>query len=127
VNEKINEIKNTYTGRVEEFRHEREKLNDIIMKYSDTSTKRFFTLDTQVYEDGALDRKTKELLGLVSSIVLRCDDCILYHLIRCFEEKVESNELVEAADIALVVGGSITIPHIRRMFKHWDEITKKGE
>jgi len=127
VNEKINEIKNTYTGRVEEFRHERERLNDIIMKYSDTSTKRFFTLDTQVYEDGALDRKTKELLGLVSSIVLRCDDCILYHLIRCFEEKVESNELVEAVDIALVVGGSITIPHIRRMFRHWEEIIKKGE
>lgn len=127
MDEKINEIKSRYSGKVEEFRRERERLNDIIMKYADTSTKRFFALDTQVYQEGSLDRKTKELIGLASSIVLRCDDCILYHLIRCHEEGVSPSELVEAADIALVVGGSITIPHIRRMFGHYEEILKKGE
>lgn len=127
MDEKINEIKNTYEGKIEEFRKERERLNDIIMKYADTSTKRFFALDTQVYQKGSLDRKTKELMGLSSSIVLRCDDCILYHLIRCHEEGITPEELVEAADIALIVGGSITIPHIRRMFGHYEEIMKKGE
>ena len=82
--------------------------------------KRFLALDTEVYNDGALDRRTKELLGLVASTVLRCDDCINYHLNTCMEVGVSDQELTEALDIALVVGGSITIPHIRRAYRTWE-------
>ena len=91
-------------GIVEGFRAEREELNEIVMKYADLSIKRFYSLDSQAYREGALPRKTKELLGLVASLVLRCDDCIRYHIIRCDEEGVPSEELVEALGIGLVVG-----------------------
>ncbi len=111
---------------VEEFKKERERLNRIIMDYSSTSTKRFFALDTQVYSEGKIPAKYKELMGLVGSIVLRCDDCILYHLIRCFEEEVTDDEIVEAVDIALIIGGSITIPHIRRLFDNWKGMKEKN-
>jgi AhpD family alkylhydroperoxidase len=97
------------------------------MDHSDTVTKRFFALDTQTYQAGALNAKQKELMGLVSSVVLRCDDCILYHLIRSKEEGVTDSELIETADIALIVGGSITIPHLRRMFDKWTELKKMEE
>ncbi|MEO0236880.1 MAG: carboxymuconolactone decarboxylase family protein [candidate division WOR-3 bacterium] len=111
---------------VEEFRKERERLNKLIMDFSTTSTKRFFALDSQVYSEGKIPSKYKELMGLVGSIVLRCDDCILYHLIRCFEENVTDEELVEVVDIALIIGGSITIPHIRRLFDNWKRMKEEN-
>lgn len=111
---------------IERFKQEREKLNQVVMKYGGTNIKRFYSLDSQVYTEGALPKKTKELLGLVSSLVLRCDDCIKYHIVRCHQEGVNSNELEEALAIGLMVGGSITIPHLRRAFQAWDEL-KEGE
>lgn len=111
---------------VEAFRKEREALNEIVLKYGKKNIKRFFNLDTQAYTDGALDAKTKEMLGLVASLVLRCDDCILYHIIRCFEEGVADDEIEEVLNIGLVVGGSIVIPHLRRAFKHWEELHMKA-
>lgn len=115
-------------GMIEEFKAEREELNEIVMKYADLGIKRFYGLDSQVYREGALPRKTKELLGLVASLVLRCDDCIKYHIIRCDEEGVANEELVEALAIGLVVGGSITIPHLRRALKAWEELqSAKGQ
>ena len=103
-----------------EFQAERERLNRIVMSHAGTATKRFYHLDWQTYQPGALPAKTKEMLGLVASIVLRCDDCIRYHLIRCHEEGIGSDELEEAAAIGLIVGGSITIPHLRRMWAAWE-------
>jgi AhpD family alkylhydroperoxidase len=108
--------------RVEAFQSERERLNEIVMGYADLSIKRFWSLDSQVYRDGALPVKTKEMLGLVASLVLRCDDCISYHIIRCHDEGVSDAEMVEALSIGLVVGGSITIPHLRRALQTWDEL-----
>lgn len=111
---------------IEEFKKERDRLNDIVMKYAGLETKRFFSLDSQVYrEGGALPVKIKEMMGLVASLVLRCDDCIKYHIIRCFDEKVSDQELEEAMAISLIVGGSITIPHLRRAFDSWEELKKK--
>ena len=111
--------------KIEKFREERERLNQIVMKYGGTEIKRFYSIDSQVYRKGALPSKTKELLGLVASLVLRCDDCIKYHIIQCHQEGVKDDELQEALTIGLVVGGSITIPHLRRAFEAWDEL--KGE
>jgi AhpD family alkylhydroperoxidase len=109
-------------SKVEEFKKERERLNEIVMRYAGREIKRFYSLDSSVYKEGALSRKTKELLGLVASFVLRCDDCILYHLIRCREEGVSTEEIKEALAIGLIVGGSITIPHLRRAFEAWQEL-----
>ena len=111
---------------IENFKDERERLNDIVMKYAGTPIKRFYSLDSQVYRDGALPAKTKELLGLVASLVLRCDDCITYHLLQCHEGGLSDHELEEALTIGLVVGGSITIPHLRRAFAAWDELKKSN-
>ena len=107
---------------IEHFQKERERLNDLVMKYAGLGTKRYYSLDSQAYREGALPVKTKELLGLVASFVLRCDDCITYHIIRCHEEGVSSEELEEALFIGLIVGGTITIPHQRRAIKAWDEL-----
>jgi AhpD family alkylhydroperoxidase len=109
----------------EEFEEYRERMNKKILDADNLDIKRFFALDSSVYREGALDRKTKELLGLVASAVLRCDDCILYHLIRCAEESVTDEEMHEALSIALVVGGSITIPHLRYAFEMMEEIQSK--
>ena len=110
----------------EKFRKEREELNEIVLKYAKTDMKRFFGIDTQVYKDkGVLDSKTKEMLGLVASTVMRCDDCISYHTIQCAENSVNSDEFEEIMSIAFVVGGSITIPHIRRAFQLWEELQSK--
>lgn len=109
-------------GKIEEFQKERERLNQIVMKYGGANIKRFFSIDSQVYREGALPVKTKELLGLVSSLVLRCDDCVKYHIIRCHQEGLKDDELDEALAIGLVVGGSITIPHLRRALEAWDEL-----
>ncbi|MFC1572779.1 carboxymuconolactone decarboxylase family protein [Candidatus Eisenbacteria bacterium] len=112
-------------SKIEAFQQERERLNDIVMKYAGTGIKRFYNLDWQVYREGALPVKTKELLGLVASLVLRCDDCIFFHLARCKEEGVTDVELEETLNIGLIVGGSITIPHMRRALAAWDEM--KGD
>ena len=109
-------------SKVDEFQAERARLNDLVLGYADLSTKRFFSLDSQVYRAGALPAKTKELLGLVGSLVLRCDDCISYHVVRCHEEGVSGAEMVEALSIGLVIGGSITIPHLRRAIDRLDSL-----
>lgn len=108
----------------------RERMNRKILDAENLDIKRFFALDSSVYRAGVLDVKTKELLGLTASAVLRCNDCILYHLIRCAEEGVTDAEIHEALSIALIVGGSITIPHLRYAFGMLEEIrseeTKRG-
>ncbi len=101
------------------FAAEREALNELVLAHANLEIKRFFSLDSQVYREGALSARTKELLGLVASLVLRCDDCVQYHLGRCRDEGVTTPELVDALSVGLVVGGSITIPHLRRAMKTW--------
>jgi AhpD family alkylhydroperoxidase len=96
-------------------------MNARILSSGNLGIKRFFALDSRAYEKGALDAKTKELLGLVASVVLRCNDCITYHVIRCVEEGVRDEEFFEALNVALIVGGSITIPHIRRAAETLDQ------
>ena len=109
-------------GSLEEFRKVRERMNAEILGENNLVVNRFFALDGRAYEAGALDVKTKELLGLVASLVLRCDDCVTYHVIRCKEEGVTRAEFLESLNIGLVVGGSITIPHLRRAIATLDEI-----
>ena len=104
------------------FRAFRERMNSRIMDVGPLETKRFFALDTRAYDAGTLDVPTKELLGLVASLVLRCDDCVTYHLIRCKEEGLSDEQLREALHIGLVVGGSIVIPHLRRAVATLDDI-----
>jgi len=108
--------------RLEEFRKFREQMNEKILNADNLEIKRFFALDTRAYEAGALPVKTKELMGLVASLVLRCDDCVTYHIVRCREEGVTRPEFLEAFNVALVVGGSITIPHMRRAVATLDEV-----
>jgi len=110
---------------LEEFRRYRERMNARILSFGNLGFKRFFALDSRAYEKGVLDVKTKELLGLVASAVLRCNDCITYHVIRCVQEGVSEEEFFEALNIALVVGGSITIPHLRRAVDIFDKCKKK--
>jgi AhpD family alkylhydroperoxidase len=110
---------------LEEYRKYREKMNEKILGADHLGIKRFFNLDTQAYADGALDSKTKEMLGLVASMVLRCDDCISYHIVRCAEEKVSRAEMVEVFNVALVVGGSIVIPHMRRAFETMEQVVSE--
>jgi len=108
--------------KVQEFKKERERLNEIILARDNLEIKRFFALDTAVYRDGALSAKTKEMLGLVASLVLRCDDCITYHVINAQTAGVTDTEFDEVMSIGLIVGGSITIPHVRQAYKLWEEI-----
>jgi AhpD family alkylhydroperoxidase len=111
---------------MEKFRAEREELNRLVLERAGKEMKRFFNVDAGVYRDGALPAKVKELLGLVSSLVLRCDDCVAYHLSRCREEGVTDGELEEALAVGLVVGGSITVPHLRRAFRAWEELKSEA-
>lgn len=106
---------------LEEFRRYRERMNRRILSAGNLGVKRFFALDTRAYEKGVLDVKTKELLGLVASTVLRCNDCVTYHVVRCVQESVSDEAIVEALNVALVVGGSITIPHLRRAMDVLDQ------
>jgi AhpD family alkylhydroperoxidase len=111
---------------LEEFRKYRERMNAEILGENNLVINRFFALDTRTYEAGALDVKTKELLGLVASLVLRCDDCVTYHLTRCREENVSRAEIFETLSVGLVVGGSIVIPHLRRAVDRWSDLEKKS-
>jgi AhpD family alkylhydroperoxidase len=103
-------------GSLEEFQAFRSTMNDAIQSAGNLTINRFFNVDHRAYEAGALDVRTKELLGLVASLVLRCDDCVTYHLVRCVEEGVSDAEIQESLAVGLVVGGSIVIPHLRRAF-----------
>lgn len=107
---------------LEEFDAYRAKMNDKILASDNKVIKRIFNVDTNAYMEGALPVKTKELIGLTTSMVLRCDDCIKYHLIKCNENDVNTEELFEAMSIATLVGGSIVIPHMRRAVEFWEEL-----
>ena len=110
------------TDALAEFRQFRERMNAEILGENNLVINRFFALDTRTYEAGALDVKTKELLGLVASLVLRCDDCISYHVAQCREAGVNRDEMFEAFSVGLVVGGSIVIPHLRRAVDFLDQL-----
>lgn len=109
-------------SKVKEFNEYRQRMNERIMSADNLVIKRLFNLDTNTYAAGTLPVKTKELLGLVASMVLRCDDCVKYHLERCRDEKVSAEELFEAFAVANIVGGTIVIPHLRRAVEYWDEL-----
>ena len=109
-------------GRIAEFSAFRKRMNERILAEPNQVVRRFFALDTQTYQAGALDVKTKELLGLVASLVLRCDDCIAYHVAQCREAGVDRDEMFEAFSVGLVVGGSIVIPHLRRAVDFLDQL-----
>jgi AhpD family alkylhydroperoxidase len=112
--------------RVAEFTEFRQRMNERILGHDNQVIRRFFALDTQTYKDGALDLKTKELLGLVASMVLRCDDCISYHIAQCKQAGVNRDEFFETFSVALIVGGSIVIPHLRRAVDFLDRIEGEG-
>jgi len=109
-------------SKIEEFRTYRQHMNERILAADNKVIKRIYSVDTLTYEDGALNKKTKEMLGLVSSLVLRCDDCVKYHLERCYELGVSDDELFEVFAVGNVVGGTIVIPHMRRAVEYWDEL-----
>ncbi|MCB9284902.1 MAG: carboxymuconolactone decarboxylase family protein [Lewinellaceae bacterium] len=111
-------------SQVTDFNEYRAKMNEKILAQDNKVLKRFFSLDNQAYQDGALSERTKELLGLVASMVLRCDDCIRYHLGTCYDLGVTRDEVFEVFAIANLVGGSICIPHTRRAVEYWEELEK---
>lgn len=110
---------------IQEFNDYRTKMNERLFAQDNIVLKRFFSLDNQTYQEGALSVKTKEMLGLVASMVLRCDDCIKYHLGTCFELGVTTDEVFEIFSVANMVGGSICIPHTRRAVEYWDALGAK--
>ena len=114
-------------SRLAEFRAYREHMNERIFEIDHLGLKRFFNLDTAAYRDGALDAKTKELLGLVASAVLRCNDCIDYHLIQCVKMGWTDEELYDALNVALIVGGSIVIPHLRHAVETIDLLQAESD
>lgn len=114
-------------SKVKEFNDYRAKLNEKIFAQDNKVIKRFFNLDTNAYQEGALSQKTKELLGLVASMVLRCDDCIAYHLGTCYELGVTKEEIFEVYAIANLVGGSICIPHTRRAVEYWEALENQEQ
>jgi AhpD family alkylhydroperoxidase len=109
---------------VKEFNDYRSRMNDLLMSKDNLVLKRLFNLDTNTYAQGALNVKTKEMLGLVASMVLRCDDCIKYHLGKCKEEGCSTEEIYEVFAIANIVGGTIVIPHTRRGAEYWEALNK---
>jgi AhpD family alkylhydroperoxidase len=114
-------------SRIDEFQTYRERMNARILELDHLGIKRFYNLDTMAYKDGALPGRQKELLGLVASMVLRCNDCIDYHILQCIEAGWSDVELVEAFNVALVVGGSIVIPHLRHAVETLDLARAKKE
>jgi len=107
---------------VEQFNDYRSSMNDRILSQKNKMINRFFNLDTNAYANGALSTKTKEMLGLTASLVLRCDDCVKYHLEKCAEQNTSTEELFEILAIANIVGGSIVVPHTRRAVEYWDPL-----
>ncbi|MFC6098015.1 carboxymuconolactone decarboxylase family protein [Flavobacterium qiangtangense] len=111
---------------VKEFNDYRQVMNDKLLNDNNKIIKRIFNLDTNAYMEGALDVKTKELLGLVASAVLRCDDCIKYHLETSYKQGINKEEMMEAMGIATLVGGTIVIPHLRRAYEFWEALEENG-
>jgi len=111
---------------VEEFNAYRAKMNEKILAADNKVMKRIYSVDTLAYQDGALSTKVKEMLGLATSMVLRCDDCIKYHLEKCSEQGVTTKEIFEVFSIANLVGGTIVIPHTRRAVEYWEELNISG-
>ena len=107
---------------VKEFNDYRTRMNEVILSKNNLVMKRLWNLDTNTYESGALDTKTKEMLGLVASMVLRCDDCIKYHLGKCQELGITTSQVYEIFAVANIVGGTIVIPHTRRAAEYWEEL-----
>ena len=112
------------SNQVKEFNDYRAKMNEVILDKKNLVINRLFNLDTNTYADGALDTKTKEMLGLVASMVLRCDDCIKYHLGKCHEQQITTEQIYEIFAVANIVGGTIVIPHTRRAAEYWEELMK---
>lgn len=110
------------TNPIEEFNAYRSKMNEKMMASDNLVLKRLFNLDTNTYEEGALSTQTKEMLGLVASMVLRCDDCIKYHLGKCYEQGVTTAQVFEIFAVANIVGGTIVIPHTRRAVEYWEAL-----
>ncbi|TRO63886.1 carboxymuconolactone decarboxylase family protein [Christiangramia sabulilitoris] len=108
--------------KVDEFNSYRAKMNDKILAENNKILKRIFNLDTNAFTEGALDKKTKELLGLVASTVLRCDDCVKYHLEASYKEGITREEVMETLSIGTLIGGTIVIPHLRRAFEYWEAL-----
>jgi AhpD family alkylhydroperoxidase len=111
---------------IQDFNAFRTRMNDLILGADNLTISRFFALDHRAYEPGALGAKTKEMLGLVSSLVLRCDDCVTYHVLRCHEQGVTREEFLEIFSVGLVVGGSIVIPHLRRAMARLEELNGRS-
>jgi AhpD family alkylhydroperoxidase len=107
---------------VKEFNDYRSKMNEKLLNDNNKVIKRIFNLDTNTYAEGALDTRTKELLGLVASTVLRCDDCVKYHLETCYKLGVTKDEMMETMSVATLVGGTIVIPHLRRAYEFWEAL-----
>lgn len=112
---------------VQEFNEYRAKMNEVILGKNNKVINRLFNLDTNTYAEGALDIKTKEMLGLVASMVLRCDDCIKYHLGKCHDEGITTEQIYEVFAVANIVGGTIVIPHTRRAAEYWEELAGAGQ
>lgn len=110
---------------IEEFNTYRAKMNEKILASDNKVMKRIYNLDTLTYKDGALSTKVKEMLGLATSMVLRCDDCIKYHLEKCYEHGVATDEVFEIFGVANLVGGTIVIPHTRRAVEYWEELNNQ--
>ncbi len=109
-------------SQVQEFNDYRSKMNEVILGKQNKVINRLFNLDTNTYAEGALNTRTKEMLGLVASMVLRCDDCIKYHLLKCHEQNISTEEIYEIFAVANIVGGTIVIPHTRRAAEFWEEL-----
>jgi AhpD family alkylhydroperoxidase len=109
---------------IQSFNKKREEGNDRILSKDFLPIKRFFALDSRAYSDGEIPVKYKEMMGLVASAVLRCNDCIQYHLQRCYDENCSDSEINEALNISLIVGGSIVIPHLRHAYEVWEALAK---
>ena len=107
---------------VEDFNAYRSKMNDKILSDNNKIIKRIFNLDTNAFQEGALDVKTKELLGLIASTVLRCDDCIKYHLEACYKAGISKEQVVETLSIGTLIGGTIVIPHLRKAYEYWEAL-----
>jgi AhpD family alkylhydroperoxidase len=111
-------------NQTEEFNRYRGRMNARLLNTGDKIIKRIFNLDTNAYEEGHLGKTTKELIGLACSMVLRCDDCVKYHLGKCFELGIGSKQVVEAMSVSTLIGGTIVIPQLRRAMDYWDELNK---
>ncbi len=109
--------------KIKEFREYRSRMNERILAKDNLVIKRLFNLDTNTYVEGALPAQTKEMLGLVASMVLRCDDCVKYHLEKCFELNISTEQIMEIFAVANIVGGTIVIPHTRRALEYWEELS----